>query len=101
VLLRHTGKKESWNVPECPGDRHYERRDPRAKVATIQVADPTLYTTGYNQLDEAGEKISMLSTSHLMESWSSVLSGRDRNNPILRLSTTKASRNARAPGNGL
>jgi hypothetical protein len=33
VLLRHTGKKESWKVPECPGDRHYERRDPRAKPA--------------------------------------------------------------------
>jgi hypothetical protein len=31
VLLRHTGKKESWNVPECPGNRHYYRRDPRAK----------------------------------------------------------------------
>ena len=31
--MRHTGKKESWKVPECPGDRHYERRDPRAGPA--------------------------------------------------------------------
>ena len=34
VLLWHTRKKESWNVPECPGDRHYERRDPGAKLAS-------------------------------------------------------------------
>jgi len=33
VLLRQTGKKQGWKMPECPGDRHYERRDPRAKSA--------------------------------------------------------------------
>ena len=33
MLLRQTGKKESWKVPECPGDRHYDRSDPRAKAA--------------------------------------------------------------------
>ena len=33
VLLWHTRKKESWKVPEGPGNRHYERRDPRAKPA--------------------------------------------------------------------
>jgi len=27
------GKKKSWKMPECLGDRHYECRDPRAKLA--------------------------------------------------------------------
>jgi hypothetical protein len=31
VLLRQAGKIESWQMPECPGNRHYYRRDPRAK----------------------------------------------------------------------
>jgi hypothetical protein len=33
VLLHQTGKKESRQTPECPGDRHDDRRDPRAKPA--------------------------------------------------------------------
>jgi hypothetical protein len=82
-------------------------------AAAAQTTSRPLYVDGFQRVAATFHRISegklpvnicpplcyerpIFSTSLLMASWSSVLSGKDRNNPILRLSTRKASQNARA-----